>query len=125
MNMKLKKTRLKQDANFKIKIWCRDQIHRCLKFDLNTSKKDKHTFNILGYNSSQFKQKIEMQFHSGMAWGNHGTVWQIHHKKPLYKFNFILPDGTLDYKQIKLANSLANLQPLTIEEYKQIHKILT
>lgn len=53
---------------------------------------------------------------SDMNWDNHGTLWHIDHIKPLCKFNFVLPDGTPDYEQIRLANSLANLKPLYVQE---------
>lgn len=109
------------DLNYKIKCWCRNQIYRCLDFNLNTSKKDKHTFDILGYTPNQLKQRLEFQFKNGMTWENQGTYWEIHHKKELSRFNFILSDGSPNYSEIKIANSLANLQPITKEE----HKLLT
>ena len=102
-----KRLRIKTDYNFKMKKWCRQQIKRCLN-----SKKTKHTFDILGYTPEQLKQRLEMNFKPDMNWGNYGKVWNIDHRKPLCKFNFVLPDGTPNYEQIRLANSLANLKPL-------------
>lgn len=98
----------------KISQWCRSQVRRCLSFKDNIKNKDKHTFDILGYTPLQLKQRLEFQFKNGMTWDNHGTVWHIDHKKPLSLFNFELPNGEIDYKQVRLANSLANLQPLFI-----------
>ena len=90
---------------------CRRFIYRCLK-----STKTKHTFDILGYTPEMLKQRLEINFKSDMDWGNHGTLWHIDHVKPLCKFNFVLPDGTPDYEQIRLANSLVNLKPLYVQE---------
>ena len=105
------KKRKKIDFQFKLTNWCRDQIRRCLN-----SKKTKHTFDILGYTPEQLKQRLEMNFKPDMNWSNHGILWHIDHRKPLCKFNFVLPDGTPNYEQIRLANSLANLQPLYVTE---------
>ena len=110
-NLKYRKQRKKKDPNFKMSLQCRQFIHRCLK-----STKTKHTFDILGYTPEMLKQRLEMNFKSDMNWDNHGTLWHIDHVKPLCKFNFVLPDGTPDYEQIRLANSLANLKPLYIQE---------
>ena len=99
------------DLQFKLTYWVRDQVKRCLK-----SQKTKYTFDILGYTPEQLKQRLEMNFKPDMTWENHGTLWHIDHRKPLCKFNFVLPDGTSNYEQIRLANSLANLQPLYVTE---------
>lgn len=106
-----KKQRKKKDPNYKMSFKCRQFIYRCLK-----STKTKHTFDILGYTPEMLKQRLEINFKSDMNWDNHGTLWHIDHIKPLCKFNFVLPDGTPDYEQIRLANSLANLKPLYIQE---------
>ena len=105
------KERRKKDVQFKLITWSRSQIKRCLN-----SNKTKRTFDILGYTPEQLKQRLEMNFKPDMTWENHGTLWHIDHRKPLCKFNFILPDGTPNYEQIRLANSLANLQPLYVTE---------
>ena len=105
------KTRKKNNTNFYLSCWCRQQIHRCLN-----SKITKHTFDILGYTTEQLKQRLEMNFKPDMTWENHGILWHIDHIKPLCKFNFTLSDGTPNYEQIRLANSLANLQPLYVTE---------
>ena len=112
-NSEYRKNRKEKDISFKIRLLCRTVINRCI---ILGSTKDKHTFDILGYTPEMLKQRLEMNFKSDMNWGNHGTLWHIDHVKPLCKFNFVLPDGTPDYEQIRLANSLANLQPLYVEE---------
>ena len=110
-NNKYKVNKYNTDLKYKLTIWSREQVRRCL-----SSSKTKHTFDILGYTPEQLKQRLEMNFKSDMTWYNHGTLWHIDHRKPLCKFNFVLPDGTLNYEQIRLANSLANLQPLYVTE---------
>ena len=105
------KKRYKEDLQFKLTTWSRYQVRRCLN-----SNKTKHTFDILGYTPEMLKQRLEMNFKSDMNWDNHGTLWHIDHRKPLCKFNLTLPDGTPNYEQIRLANSLANLQPLYVTE---------
>lgn len=109
----LRRKKRKNDILYKIIETCRNNLKRCLN-----SKKDKRTFEILGYTPSQLKQRLEFQFRDGMTWDNHGEFWEIHHKKELCKFNFVLPNGDIDYNEIRIANSLANLQPLTIVEHK-------
>ena len=108
---KYERNRLKNDLQFKLSQWSRRQVWRCL-----SSNKTKRTFDILGYTPEMLKQRLEMNFKSDMTWDNHGTLWHIDHRKPLCKFNLTLPDGTPNYEQIRLANSLANLQPLYVTE---------
>ena len=105
------KERYNTDLNFKIRIWCRNQILRCI-----SDIKKEHTFDILNYTTEQFKQRIEFQFKPDMNWDNHGVLWHIDHKKPISLFNFKLPDNTINYHQIFLANCLANLQPMYAKE---------
>ena len=105
------KIKYNSNLKWKLKDLCRKYLKRCLN-----SQNTKHTFDILGYTPEQLKQRLEMNFKPDMTWENHGTLWHIDHIKPLCKFNFVLPDGTPNYEQIRLANSLANLQPLYITE---------
>ena len=58
------------------------------------------------------------------AWENFGKTWEIHHIKPLHTFDFI-KNGKIDHEQIKIANSLDNLQPLTKEDHYKIHHTTT
>ena len=105
------KAKYNTDLQHKLTQWSRRQIGRCLN-----SSKTEHTFDILGYTPEQLKQRLEMNFKPDMTWENHGTLWHIDHRKPLCKFNFALSNGTPNYEQIRLANSLANLQPLYVTE---------
>lgn len=99
------------DKNYKLTEWIRKQVYRCLK-----SNKDKHTFDILGYTPQQLRQHIENQFKHDMNWDNYGTLWHIDHIKPLCAFKFMDSENNIDYEQIKIANSLENLQPLYATE---------
>ena len=106
-----RRTKYNTDLQYKLADWSRRQVKRCLN-----SNKTEHTFDILDYTPEQLKQRLEMNFKPDMTWENHGTLWHIDHRKPLCKFNFTLSDGTPNYEQIRLANSLANLQPLYVTE---------
>lgn len=106
-----RRKRKQKDEKFKLLLWCRSAINRCLNL-----KKEQSTFDILGYTPEQLKQRLEMNFKPDMNWENHGTLWHIDHIKPLCKFNFIDENREVDYHQIFLANCLANLQPLYVEE---------
>lgn len=110
--------RYKNNPEFRLANILRTNLRRCLSLCYDTQKKD-HTFTILGYTPNDLKQHLEKQFKKGMNWGNQGTYWEIDHIKEIDTFNFILPNGETDYEQIKLANSLENLQPLTIEEHRK------
>ena len=111
VSLSKKKCIQKHKNTYRLSEWSRKQIRRCLN-----SNKTEHTFDILGYTPEQLKQRLEMNFMPDMNWSNHGILWHIDHRKPLCKFNFVLPDGTPNYEQIRLANSLANLQPLHVTE---------
>lgn len=112
--------RYKDNINFKLTVLCRNYFKRCMNFARNHDKQH-HTLDVYGYTIEQLKQRLEFQFKNGMTWDNYGTYWEVHHKKELNKFNFGNKNN-LDYKQIKLANSLANLKPVTKEEHNLIHK---
>lgn len=115
-NREYHRTKYNTDLQYKLTDWSRRQIGRCLKYISTDKTKTEHTFDILGYTTEQLKQRLEMNFKQDMTWENHGTLWHIDHIKPLCKFNFTLSDGTPNYEQIRLANSLANLQPLYVTE---------
>lgn len=119
-NKKYLTNKYKNDIEFKLKVIFRVNFRRCLEF-IGVKNKEYSTFKIFGYTPNQLKQRLESQFKNGMTWENIGTHWEIHHKKPLYQFNFKDNNNKVNYHQIFLANCLANLQPLTIEEHKKIH----
>lgn len=67
------------------------------------TKKEKKTFEMLGYSAEDLKIHIESLFLEGMSWENWGE-WQIDHIKPISSFN--------KNTNVKIVNSLNNLQPL-------------
>lgn len=117
-NKKYLPERYKNNPEFRLGQKLRGMIRRCLSLCYDTQKKN-HTFDILGYTPNDLKLHLEKQFKDGMTWENQGTYWEIDHIKEVDTFNFILPNGETNYEQIKLANSLENLQPLTIEEHRK------
>lgn len=108
-----KSNKNKNDIKFKMSNWCRNQIYRCIN---SKDKNNKHTFDILGYTPEQLKQRLEMNFKPDMTWENYGVLWNIDHRKPLTLFNFIDKNKNIDFKVLKIANSLANLKPLYIKD---------
>ena len=102
----------RKDINNKMIYWSRYQIFRCL----NGNSKKMTTFKILGYTKDELMKHLENIFTPEMNWDNYGKFWQIDHIRPLSSFNFKTKSGGIDYKMIKVANSLENLQPLTVKE---------
>ena len=94
--------------NTKLGMILRDFIRRCLNH--KNTKKNSSTFDLLGYDASKLKQRIECQFKVGMSWSNYGS-WEIDHKKPISKFK---KDAN-----IRTINSLCNLQPLWKQENRK------
>jgi hypothetical protein len=71
------------------------------------TKKEKTTYELLGYSSEDLKIHMESLFVENMCWDNWGE-WHIDHIKPISKFNVDTDP--------KIVNSLSNLQPLWAEE---------
>jgi 5-methylcytosine-specific restriction endonuclease McrA len=61
---------------------------------------------FLGCDILQFIKHVESQFTSEMNWSNHGTVWEIDHKKPISLFKLS------NLEEQKLCFHYTNLQPL-------------
>lgn len=74
-------------------------------------RKTRTSLSYVGYTADQLREHIESLFLPGMTWGNYGK-WHIDHRKPLAKFAFVLPDGSIDEGAIREASALSNLQPL-------------
>jgi hypothetical protein len=106
---KYEKNKLLTDPVYKLKLNIRKAIKK--SFNNNGYKKTSKTFLILGCSYEQFKQHIESQFESWMAWSNYGLYngtpnygWDIDHKIPS-------SSATTEEDVIKL-NHHTNLQPL-------------
>jgi hypothetical protein len=94
-----------------IQAW-RNMLRRTLEYQ--NIKKKSSTFDSLRYTPEQLKQKIEMQFNSGMTWENYGTFWEIDHRKAVAKFNKQTPPY--------IVNALCNLKPLLVTENRRKSK---
>lgn len=96
--------RRKTDKNFKAVCF----IRRCVRDSLRRigTKKEKSSSNYVHYTTEQLVQRIEMNLLEGMTWGNHGSVWEIDHTKPIARF---IEQGVTDPA---IINSLCNLKPL-------------
>jgi len=75
-----------------VKIICslRGRIRKVFK----GRSKSKHSLELLGCNAKEFKDYLEKQFKSGMAWENYGKgngKWNIDHIVPCAFFNIIDP----------------------------------
>lgn len=103
------KRRYKEDVKFRAACMLRDSVKRV--FGYAKSKKDKKTFDILGFSVDEFIMAISEKFSDGMSWENHGCVWQLDHKIPLSVFDFSNP------MHVSYANSIENLEPLFIDDH--------
>jgi hypothetical protein len=95
---------LKHTPLFKIKKIMRNQIKRALR--RVGYRKKARTPEYFGCSIEDMAAYIEAQFHSGMAWSNHGKVWELDHITPMSKFNL------LDPYQMRLCNHYTNLRPM-------------
>lgn len=69
-------------------------------------------FEYFGYTLKTFKEYFETLFTSDMNWSNYGSVWELDHIIPKYKFQF----KSVNDKQYKICWSLLNLRPSLVEE---------
>jgi hypothetical protein len=97
--------RSKEDPEFRAVQLMRKLVARSM--DRAKRKRGEHerTVQMLGYTNAEFVAHIERLFEAGMSWENHGE-WHVDHIRPLSTFDL------RDSEQIRLANSLHNLQPL-------------
>lgn len=89
-------------------------IRRCI----NSKSKTQSSLKYVDYSPQDLKQHLEKQFVGDMSWENHGVLWHVDHIRPLASYTFINEDGSINYDNIKEANSLENLRPLLAEENK-------
>ena len=96
-----------KDKQYRIKNPYKDFIRKTLRRMEEAVNKERvsRAELSLGYTQKQFKQHIELMFIQGMSWKNR-SEWHIDHIKPISLF---LKEGVTD---IKIINSLVNLQPL-------------
>jgi hypothetical protein len=78
------------------------------------AKKNKKTFDILGYTPEDLMQHLEKRFYCDMTWYNYGE-WHVDHIKPISSFDY----ESVDDIAFKECWSLNNLQPLWAKENLQ------
>jgi hypothetical protein len=101
---KIRHQKYKHFPLFKIKQIMRNQVARV--FRKVSHRRKGRTAQYFGCSIEDMAAYIEAQFHSGMAWNNHGKVWELDHITPMSKFNL------LDPYQVKLCNHYTNLRPM-------------
>jgi hypothetical protein len=105
--LKYEKQKRKIDLGFRIGCYLRGRLYSAIK----TTKKSKHTSELLGCSVEYLKYHLESQFQEGMSWNNWSRKgWHIDHIRPCANF-----DLSKESEQKKCFN-YKNLQPLWAEE---------
>jgi hypothetical protein len=108
------KRRFKTDPAFKLSESLRTRLREAIKRQLlDNKKRGGSAVRDLGCTVAFLKKYIEKKFYGGMTWENWGKVWQLDHKKALFKFDLS------KRSQLLKAVNYKNLQPLTIEDHKE------
>ena len=95
--------KLQNDPVFRLNNNMRRDIGRSLKGNKNGQKWE----SLVGYDTKQLKEHLEIQFKNGMNWDNYGK-WHIDHKIPTSLFNIT----SEKCKGFLKCWALENLQPL-------------
>lgn len=98
-----RRRRLKTDAQYRLSQVLRSRLHHALA---RRAKKSAPTEVLIGCTVAFVVKHLESQFMAGMSWANHGSEWEVDHKKPVASF-----DLTRDEEQ-KACFHYSNLQPL-------------
>lgn len=69
-------------------------------------------FAYFGYTLEDFRMYFESLFTPEMNWNNYGSVWEIDHIIPKFKFNF----SSVQEEQYRICWSLMNLRPIKVQE---------
>lgn len=99
----------KTNPQYKLLTYLRSRIIRAIK----NNKKVGSAVRDLGCTISFLKEYIESKFYAKMTWENWGSVWQLDHIAPLWKFNL------LDKNEFLKACHYTNLQPLIIADHQK------
>ena len=99
----------KSNINYKLA----DMLRTRLKCAIRNNQKKGSAVKDLGCTIDFLKQYIESKFYSGMTWENWGTVWELDHIVPLWKFDLT------NRKQFLKAINYKNLHPLSIEDHQK------
>lgn len=69
-------------------------------------------FAYFGYTLENFRTYFESLFTPEMNWNNYGSVWEIDHVIPKFRFSF----SSVQDKQYRICWSLMNLRPIKVQE---------
>lgn len=76
-------------------------------------KKSAPTLDLIGCSVESLREVLEFQFQEGMTWQNHGTHWEIDHRRPCASFDLSKPE------EQRACFHWSNLQPLTVTENRR------
>jgi hypothetical protein len=93
-------------ATWKLKQAVRNAVARIARIVGHRRAPRTRTQDFLGCSYDQARAHIEARFADGMTWANHGTIWEVDHKRPLASFDLT------DAAQRRAACHFTNLQPL-------------
>lgn len=109
INRKWAAGRRKRDPSYRLLMALRCRLCSALKGRIKSAR----TLTLLGCTIPEFWTYLEGRFKSGMTRRNHGSVWQIDHRRPCASFDLSDP------AQQKFCFHWTNLQPLFIKENQQ------
>lgn len=134
--------RTKEKQNIKKTEWAKKNPEKVKEYKRNSFKNNKNFATIVRLRNS-FTKALKLYTKTGkiMLSKDYGidyrtiiehlkpfpkdlSDYQIHHIKPLYTFNFVKKDGSTNLEAVKEAFKPENHKWLTIEEHKEIHRIL-
>lgn len=98
--------RVKHTAEYKIKVAVRNAMKRIVMATGVSRRPKARTQLYLGCTYAHARAYLTPLLRPGMAWANHGRVWEIDHKRPLASFDLREEAQRMD------ACHYTNLQPL-------------
>ena len=114
------KTKDKNDKEFHIKRLLRVRLRNALEYYTKNGKvMPSHKYGV------DYKAIMEYLKPFPEDFLTVNGKYQIHHKEPLNKFNFVNSDGTVNTEEIRKAFRPENHKIVTREEHQEIHRIRT
>lgn len=96
------------DPNYKLA----NVLRARLRVALEGKSKADNTLKLLGCSLEFFREYIEKQFQPGMAWENHGPVWELDHILPCAAFHL------RHSEEQEICFHWTNFQPLSVADNK-------
>lgn len=106
---RIERARQNESPEFRLRANLRRRINKALR----GHAKSEDTLNLLGCGIPEFRHHLQLQFKTGMTWGNYGGAWHVDHKRPCAWFDLS------DLSQQKACFHYSNLQPLFAKENQQ------